>query len=394
MENSKIHCVGFSADKLTADQKEKLEQLVSSSPDLLGVHVFPNIDTSSDENIPSGITMFFPPSAKVDATLVSDNLFQVLCVSKVLSGPFDRALDDAHILSKVKTMGDAVEQHPKKPVTGETRHPITNKDKHTWASELGGEGSFVGAYYQLAENHRDKNYYLVARGTAPLVVQSLKDMITEKQPTYRDLIFGDEFRGVMQNAAYTAKRNVQRNLCNVAEALEVSISRMDEIGSILEHPSHSYRERAEPEWSVKTCSIRSAEYGGKPAVALYSGVVPKSDVQNLKDAKFFVVANPVDSIHVVDLTKPSELSAIPVDTGRSTKAVSSTKKVPLIEGVLCDGTRNVQDVAQEPYNKITPVMKQTFKKSGWETDNPMGVLVRVAVKVHNPSLKRNAVTVK
>lgn len=389
---SKIKCIGFSAEKLTEEQKEKLDTLEKSTPEVLAIHVFPNLDVSSENDIPSGIVMFLSPDAKVDATILSDNLFQVTAVAKILKGPhsLEGALTDEHFVKKVGALDTAVKQHPTSPLSGEVRHPTTNKDKQPWTPELGGEGSFVGAYYELAENHRDKQYYLVARGTAPLVVQHLKEMINEKQPTYGELLNGDEYRGIMKNSEYTSKRNVMRNLVNAAEAFEVSIRRINDIGAKLMAPGHSQPERAEPEWSFKTCSIRSTMYDNKEAVAMYYGVVPSEDLRALHKDKFFVISNPSENIHTVQLTKESDMYAVPCNTGRAGGS-GKGKVVPLAESITWESQGKKSDhpdIKVDSFNKLTPLMRNTLKRSGWEAENPAGVLVRVAVKLHNDSLKR------
>ena len=65
---------------LNKDQETKLNALLKSCPDMLGIQYFSNLDTSSGEEVPSGIAMYFSPDALVDATLISDNMFQVFAV--------------------------------------------------------------------------------------------------------------------------------------------------------------------------------------------------------------------------------------------------------------------------------------------------------------------------
>jgi len=401
MLNAKICFRGnTSAERLHESQRAKLNALVESCPELVALHVYPNLDTTSEENIPSGIAMYFPLTAKVDPTVVSDSLFQTVCISKVLGSPHGVELDDEHFIKGAAAINAAVDQFPENRVTGDTRHPVTSRDKHAWASELGGEGSFIGAYYQL-DTHRDKTYYLSARGTAPLVVRDLKTAIAERDPTYNDLLYGDEFRAVLKNAAYVAHRNVQRNLANVAEALKVSIARTDDVGQWLAEAHHSYRERACPECTLDAYTIRSATYDKTPVAVLYNGVVPAEDLVQLRDKKFYIVANPNDGIYVAKLTSANKLTAVPIDTGRASvvqeqqkKKTNSALKIKshaINQGIVWENQKSLTqhpDLVPGTFHPLGSDMKATLRTAGWNPDEPVGVLVCLAAKIYNPSLKR------
>lgn len=402
MTDAKIHFMGCtSAAKLDSSQRTKLNALVESCPTLLALHVYPNLDCSSDDNIPSGIAMYFPMDTKVDSTIVSDSLFQTMCVSKVLASPHGQELDDEHFVKSATAIGEAVDQFPKIPVTGDTRHPVTNQDKHQWSPELGGEGSFVGAYYQM-DTHREKAYYLVARGTAPLVVRDIKTLIAEDEPTFADLLNEKKYRDVLKNAAYVAHRNVQRNLANVAEALQVSILRTDDIGGKLNDPHESYRERACPQCTLDAYTIRATVYNKSPAAVLYNGVVPVEDLHKLDDQKYFVVENPNDGIHVVRFSKSSTLAAVPIDTGRSNGpqgAVSRPKKSSALkikqssvnQGIVWENQKTLKqhpDLMAGAFQPLGKDMKLTLRSAGWDPEEPIGVLVCMAAKIYNGALTR------
>lgn len=404
MTDAKIHFMGcMSAAKLDESQRAKLNALVESCPSLLALHVYPNLDTTSEENIPSGIAMYFPMNAKVDSTILSDSLFQTMCVSKVLASPHGKELDDEHFVKSATAIGEAVDQFPKIPVTGDTRHPVTNQDKHQWSPELGGEGSFVGAYYQM-DTHREKAYYLVARGTVPLVVRDLKALVAEDEPTFAELLNEKKFRDVMKNADYVAHRNVQRNLANVAEALQVSILRTDDIGGKLNDPHESYRERACPQCTLDAYTIRATTYNKDPAAVLYNGVVPSQDLHKLDDQKYFVVENPNDGIHVVRFSKRSELAAVPIDTGRSNSVPKENaavrpkkssalkiKQSAINQGIVWENQKNLKqhpDLVAGVFQPLGKDMKLTLRSAGWDPEEPIGVLVCMAAKIYNPALKR------
>lgn len=398
---AKVVCVGF--DKLSPDQQAKIDMLVKSAgPALIEVHCFNNLDVSDMDDVPSGIAMFFDPNAKVDSTLISDNMFQMLAASRVLGGPDESMpLKDEYFRGCAAAIGECVHQHPELPVSGSIRHPVTVLDKSAWAPELGGPGSFVGAYYQPRENLRDKDYYIVARSTVPLVVRDLKTAIREEQPTYRDLMFGDRWKPVVRNALYTSRRNVHRSIANAAEACNVSVMRMDDIGAKLENIDHAPPESAVPDWEQNTYSMSAATLRGRVVTAMYNGVIPQNECQLMAKDKFFVVSNPYDGIHVFPLSGPISASAIPADTGRSVTAVDIT--VAHVQRAIADRSDGVVwekktehphhvDLAPNAFRPISQAFKSQMKNCGWDAERHMSAMIPLAIKIFNPELKRNLLT--
>jgi hypothetical protein len=391
---------GASEAKLQPAQREKLNALAKSCPEMLSLHVYPNLDTTSEENIPSGIAMYFPLTAKVDPTIVSDSLFQTFCVSRVRASPHGKELDDEHFIKGAAALNEAVKQYPEVRVTGDTRHPMTNKEKHQWSPELGGESAFIGAYYQL-DTHRDKTYYLISRGTVPLVVRDFKTLIAEREPTYGQLFQDNDWRAIRKHAAYVAHRNVQRNLANVAEAYQVSIVRTDDIGGKLDEPHHSYRERACPEYTLDGYTIRQATYNQKPVAVLYNGVVPKEDLYMLPEHKFFITANPNDGIYVARLANRTDLTAVPIDTGRNDGTQEVQKKKPtssalkikqhaINTGIVWENAHVLKehpDLVPGAFRPLGQEMKATLRQAGWHPEDHIGVLVCLAAKIYSPALK-------
>ena len=375
---------------LSKPQEEKLNTLVKSCPDILGIRYFSNLNTASDEDVPSGIAMYFPFDSQVDSTLISDNMFQVFAVSSVLAPPYGIALSDDHFSGKLSSINEAVQQYPKLPASSEVRNPVDNKDCKPWNSELGGPGSFVGVYFQLRDDHRTKDYYYVAQGTVPLVVRDLKQRINEKAPTFRDLLYGPEWKGVVDHAGYMAQRNVQKNLSLVAEAYQTSIARVDDIGAALVDekgkpvPHMAKPERAVPNWQQNTYSIRTALFKGKQCVAIYNGIVPKEECTR---DRLFVVANAYDGIYSFPLSKCLvQVPAVPADTGKAdtTNATRKNTKNPSI--IACEGTNNLSH--DDFSNPLTKPVKESIKAVGWNPENHVGLLVPLAIKMYNPELKR------
>lgn len=393
----KVECMGFPASRLTADQVSKINAVVASQQpdDLIAVRVFPNLDTTSEEENPSGMQLVFKPEAKVDATLIGDNLFQVMAVSRVHS---DKPLKDEYFMKHSDALAGAVDQFPSKPLSADIRSLKTNVEKEVWAPELGGPGSFVGVYSKAKDgDHRNKDFFIVARGTVPLLVKDLKQRISAAAGgvTFRDLLYKDEWRQLMQYNQQAARRNVFRTIANAAEACQVSVERVDDVAAHLADPNHAPPEMADPEWEQSTHSIRAGVYKNKPVALVSYGIVPSEDCLLLKDQLFFVVANPYDGVAMFKLSEHSSVQAalgLPADTGRRLPY----DKVPRneqaykgrMEGISWDTPKNSiassinVDLHPLAYNTIDADFKKTMQSMGWDASNPVDRLVPLALKIY------------
>lgn len=382
---------------LNKDQETKLNALLKSCPDMLGIQYFSNLDTSSGEEVPSGIAMYFSPDALVDSTLISDNMFQVFAVSRVMGAPHGKTLNDEYFAGKLDEINAAVKQFPRLPATGLTRAPGDNKDRKAWNPELGGPGSFAGVYFQLRDDHRTKDYYYVSQGTVPLVVEDLKSQINERAPTFQELLHGKDWRGLIDHTEYMAQRNVQKNLVALSEVCQTSISRVDDGGAALVNekdepvPHMAMPERANPTWQQKTYSIRETMYRAKPAVAIYNGVVPKQDCAG---DRYFVVANPYDGIYSFPLEKDliRSVAAVPANTGsgidKKPSARGKSLKILTYEGKGSSSSSSTIEEEVMRGNPLTMSIKESIKAVGWNPENHVGLFVPLALKVYDPELKR------
>lgn len=391
-----VECIGFSPEELTSDERDALLRLAKHSEGLLGMEVYPNLDVSDVDNIPTGVVMYFDPSAKVDPTMIHDKLFESTAVSKVLKGPHaahGEIADEAFSMNRGSFL-NAVPQYSKAPARPEVR-TAAMKEMKPWHAEMGGDGSFVGAYSQLEPNHRDKTYYLVSRGTVPLIVQNLKEQIASERPTFRELVSQKDWATKLQNGKYMAQRNVQRNLVNMAAASQVAVSRIRDLGSKRPTPDHAYPVRAVPEWQQVSHDIRDAKWAGKPAVAVYSGVLPAEDRRAAEDV--FVAGNPYDGITVFPVKGPSDTSAYPIDTGRNARreAHTAAKNARAIqERARVVAWENQQehplhsDVAPDAWKPINETFKTVMKRGGWNAEHGTRMMIPIVVKVYNPEHDR------
>lgn len=407
--DSRVVCIGFDSSRLNAEELNKLALFLKGQPDILQVQLFPNFDATSDERMPSGMNVIVSSSAKVDTALISDELFQKFAVSKVY--PLnDQKLTDETFTVRAEEINDAVCQFPVRPISGLVHNRHDNTELSAWAPELGGNGSFVGVYSQLGEDHRTKDYFVAARGTAPLYVRDLKNKVSAAggNVTYGDLIYSKDWANFMGAAEGAAERNVQRNICNVAEACGVQVMRADDIlnGAPHQDMNLAYPERAVPEWEQPTTAIRSIQFERKPAVLLTYGVVPIDACYALEHNKFFVVANPYDGIAAFTLTNREQMSqhlGLPADTGRAKTPESISTDVneykTRTHGMLWEyansetqlvGAAHHVDLHKDAFRKLDKSFKKSMRGFGWNPDEEfqMERMVCVVAKIFNPYIRR------
>jgi len=371
--------VGF---KPTPDQIEKVQAFIDSQPEgaLLGVRLFPNLDTTrSDVELPSGMQAIFSPSAKVDHTVIADNIFQVMAVTPCTE---PRQVGGANL-----SVQGAVDQYPAMQVSGQIRRSKNNKETEVWAPELGGPGSFAGIYSKLHDDHRTKSYFIAARSTVAQYAKDYKESIGQAiaasgdNLTYRDLLFNSDLRQQLEYGKEAARRNVFRAMANVAEAVGVDIERTDDLASKLMDPNHAHPEMAAPDWIQSTYSIKSSVFNGKPAVLISYGVVPADECMTLKDGKFFVVANPYDGVAMFDISQHKDVAhGLPADTGRAPEG--SGYAAPISSALSWDG-----EITPTLNNKpMTKEFKTGMRKLGWDAaEHEMQKLIPVATKIWSES---------
>lgn len=408
MSNTVIEYVGISADHLTPDQKAKIDAIISSQPagDLLSVRVYKNIDATSEEDLPSGLQLIFKPSAKVDPTLIGEGLFQVFAVSTVNS---DKQLTDDYFMSKSSAVHKSVQQFPAEAVRADMRSIKNNVETKAWAPELGGPGAFAGVYSKARDgDFRQKDYFIAARSTVPLLVKDLKERLSAPpreaggEVTYNDLLNKEEWRKLMRYNQEAANRNVKRAISNVAEACQVSIAREDDLASHLADPNHAHPEMAIPDWSQTTHSIQAGVYKNTPVAVVSYGIVPAEECLLMKDQLFFVVANPYDGVAAFKLTDHNKVQAaigLPADAGRRL----AYEKVPRNEqaykgrmtgvGWQINKTKEVSssinpELHPEAHNTIDAKFKQSMQHLGWNSEDHVERLVPLPLKLYNNELKR------
>lgn len=384
-----IEYVGLAPSALSTESREKLEAFVEAANrenKLLGVRVFPNFDAVG-EDLPSGMMAIYSPDARVDATLLSDDLFQIMGVVKVPQN--DDANMDQYFTSKLAAIQSAVDQNPTEPVKESIRKPVSNKETQPWAPQLGGRNAFAGVYSCVQDGDtRSKEYYLMARATISDYVHDLKRDISVKQPTYRDLLYGDQ----LHFAKNAARRNVHRILSNLGEACGLDIPRMDDLHAKLPTPDCAPCEMAVPDWEHMSHSIINMDYKGRPAVGVSYGVVPANEC--LADEHFFVVANPYDGISRFPISNHEDVKSaigLPLDTGRKTapsQLMGAQIPAERMKGVTWEGkTTTHYDLHQDAFRPLGKEFKFAMREMGWNPEHHIDRLIPIAIKIASPSLE-------
>lgn len=391
-----LEYVGITPESLSDDQRDKLRAFIESHPPdaIQAIVVYPNFDAHSEHDVPSGMIVKYNPEARVDPTTLPKNLFQRMHVSRVVRGGSG---EDSYFEKRIPEIQQTVDQFTATPISGKTRGVKRNSDTSHWSPELGGSGSFVGVYSQLKENMRDKEHFVVARGTAPLYVEDLKRQVAAEKPTYGQLVTDNEWIKRIDYGDRAAKRNVNRNIANVAEACGVEVVRDDDRFSHNTNLNFGEPEVAAPEWEQISYSIDATTHNGAPSVAFLHGVVPSEECLRMENGRFFVCSNPYDGIFAFPLTNYERLlsvDGIPADTGRA-KPISSLVGVAVdkerLRGVTWDGASkdaaNV-DLHPEAFRPVGAQFKDAMKEMGWNAEDHVLRMVPIACKIYNENLVR------
>ena len=389
-----IEWVGIEPDSLNAQQHTKLEAFVRhAGPNLLGLRIFPNFDALSNE-MPSGMMAIYNMNARVDASMLSDDLFQVMAVKQVAAPVQSAAEADVYFAKQLTRIETAVAQTP---VAGEviretTRVPTNNEDSHPWAPQLGGRGAFAGVYSCARDGDtRNKDYYFVVRAGIPEYVADLKKDLSIKKPAFRDLLHGDPWNKRIHFARNAASRNASRILANLGEACFVSVLRMEDLDAKRAGPDCAKPEIAIPDWEHVTHSIEAIDWKGQPAVAVSYGVVPSHTC--LIDKDFFVVANPYDGISRFPLTNMNDLQSslgLPIDTGRKMTAaqlVGAPIPESRLHGVTWEGTGQHPDLHQDAFRPLGKEFKSAMRQMGWNPEHHPERLLPIAIKIGAPEVE-------
>lgn len=383
----RIRCIA--GCKPNTEQLRAVKAFVKEAGDaLLELRLYPNLDTTSADDLPSGMLAIMEPAAPVNAALISDQLFEGVAGVKVLGDvPKEKAL----IKQATAALQEAVQQQPEPGVrfNGEVRSAKHNRDTRQWAPELGGPGSFVGLYSQLQDDHRTKRYWIVGRSTVSAYVQDLKAALVKEQPTYRDLVNADEWKKRISFGVDGANRNLGRMLANAAEACGVVVPRRSEICAHLIDSNHLQPEMAVPDIEQHTHAIQTVGFEGKPAVALSYGVV---FAEECYAERFLLVASQYDGIISFPLSDYAAISnamALPADTGRKVAPaqlpVGAQHYAGRTTGVMWEGGDATHpDLHVDAFNSIgTPVFRDGMRQLGWNTSDREDRLVPLAVKIYH-----------
>jgi len=388
----RVTCVaGFQPS--AAQQASVAAYVKEAGAALWELRLFPNLDTTASADagdLPTGMLAVMDPAARVNVSLISDQLFEGLAGVRVATG----GLKEKALIKAAPALQEAAFQAPKQAFAGDVRSAKNNKDTRQWAPQLGGPGSFVGVYSQLQDDHRTKHFWIMARSTVPGYVRDLKQAMVKAPvaPTYRDLVQADEWKRRLSFGADGANRNLGRLLANAAEAVGVEVPRRDEICAYLADANHLAPEVAVPDVMQHTHTIQSVGWRGKPAVALAYGVVPADECFH---ERFYVVANPFDGIiafPLVDYASVTSAMALPADTGRKTApaalAVGAAHYEGRTAGVVWEGKDKSSgsvhpDLHRDAFHAahVDGAFRRGMKELGWRAEDREERLVPVALKL-------------
>ena len=384
-DNGKIAYVGTTEASLTETQRKTLERLVKNAPDMLGLECYSNVDCAG-RDVPSGIAMYFPPDAHVDPGLVGNDMFRVTCVTPVAG-----VCTDEQFANGLERLSSVIDQHPEDGADADVRHPEHTQDVKHWTPELGGDGSFVGAYFSFQPDHRTKDYYLVANTSIPRYATQLRDEL-KRTPgvTYGDLVDpSTTWQSRVRHGNSLALRNAERSLAVAANAFNAHVAHQTDLPSYTEHPDHAKPMRAISAWAQPSASIVRTTYRGQPAVGLVYGLVNARNASSAVGKKVFVATGPYEGLHAFKLETTGRAAWIPANTGRNALAASSTTTdlSKRATSFVWDSKSSQRvpfhpDLTHDAHHTITPALAAHLKTAGWNAEVQASVLVPLATKLY------------
>lgn len=368
--------------ELTTEQQRCIAAIGKNYPDgqVVRVEALHTADFTDKEDVPGGLLMIHPLSAKVHVDSIPLNAFTYMAVTPILS---TKAWTDADFKGKEALIQEACPQFSTKPPSLRTQDTTTSLDGKTWNAELGeDENAFAGVFKQT--KGRDTRYFIAAQAGAPMAVKQLRDKILKKNMTFRELLHDPDY----SYAQYIAERNCRRLVYNVARAIKAPIRTMTDSGAKAVEEFSGRPKVAVPLYTQPVSSIQTVLDGSRERVAIFNKLTPVANAARLQ----FVYEGPYNGIAVFDMDGKGRGHALPAHSGRLTNApaLSAAEVAKRCRDVICEG-----DISQHPdmvADNFREVGEEEFLKTmasmGWNQRRALGNLVPVTIKVFSPDVRR------
>lgn len=368
---------------LSAQEELFISAVMNNYPDnqVTRIEALHTADFSDPEDVPGGIVMLHPPSAKVHPDSLPLNAFSYLAICPIVS---KTPLKDSDFKGKEALLHEACPQFSAKPPSLTCRSIDGALDGKTWNAEMGeDENAFVGVFKQT--KGRETRYFVAAQAGAPKAAKELRQRLLKKQLTFEELLVDKDYN----YAQYIAQRNCQRLAYNAARALRVPIRTMTDMGAHAEQEFSARPKQAVPAYMQAISTIQPV---GKQ-VGVFNRVTPVENNAALQ----FVYEGPYNGIAVFHMRGKGRGLALPASSGRvlnasalSTQEVSKRCTDVIIEGCATPAERGLHpDLSTDSFRAVdSEEFYEEMKQLGWKQQSNMANMVPVVLKIFNPELKR------
>lgn len=428
LAGSRVYTAQDKQTKLNDDEVNALSAIVQAcqtkdkdkkETSLLKARAFCNMDAGRDVIMaPAGIMTLHDPQSLVTPDMISDQMFQYLCVVPI-NHPED--LGDEYTDAYFQTdeqrarLNEAIPQYSEAPYSLTVhRSRRDNRDRKPWEAELGQDNAWAGVIKARTEDGEDCEYYVVARAGSPYACNELRAIVADRAEgaTQKPMTWA-EFDECQETSAAraNAQLNARRLAFNVGLAMGVTVPNVqDGEAAGRTKPSMAWGEKmvCQHVSTVDEICVDDAKHvPNGQCIGVFNEVTPSHKI----DKDLYVAssgAGPMLKFHM-DEFLPSDVG-VPCTTGRKLplpenargvteryekddklkKYHAKAKKRFIWEGQ--DQLPFHPDINPNAHYSAVPRKDQTFVDQlcglGWNRRASYDVFTPVMVKLCNPYKKR------
>ncbi len=282
--------------------------------DIKEVKVFHSADFTDEEDVPGGLLMVHPMSAKVHVDSIPLNFFNYLAIVPVLPRKDGSTDWSGHLAELGASAQDLLNEHVPQfaataPPSLKTRDINSSTDGKTWNVEFGeDESAFAGVFKQ--DKGRESNYYIAVQAGAPVACKQLREKIarTAGGLTFEQLLEDKDYN----YCHYVAQRNVERIAYNVARALKLRIKHQPDSGIKKETEYSGAPSKATPAYLQAVSTIMPIIHDSERVIGVFNKLTPVSNAAAVN----FIYEGPYNGIAVFHMNKQGVGHAIPATSGK------------------------------------------------------------------------------
>jgi len=373
----------YSGPALSSAEQLFISAIIKNYPDdqIKQITALHTADFTDTEDIPGGMLMIHPMSARVHVDSLPLNAFTYLAIAPILP---TKQWADADFKGKTAQIHEACPQFSSKPPSLRCQSVDTPLDGKTWNPEFGeDENAFAGVFKQT--KGRDTRYFIAVQAGAPMAAKQLRERLLKKNLTFEQLLVDKDYN----YAQYLSQRNCERLAFNMARALKVPIRSMTDMGAHAEEEYSAKPKRAVPLYTQAISTIAPVVQDSQKMVAVFNKLTPVAGAAPLQ----FIYEGPYNGIAVFNMNGKGRGHALPAHSGKvlNAPALSAADVDKRCRDVICEGA----DISQHPdmvADNFRLVDSEEFltemESLGWKQQKTMNNLVPVVIKVFDSSVRR------